>query len=108
GLHDLHVPRGPAAAELRRAACDVVSQDITTDQTPLLAVDDLTVAYGAVTAVRGVSLTVADGEIVAALGPNGAGKTTLLRTIAGALKPRGGSVRFDGAPITGLSPEAVL
>jgi branched-chain amino acid transport system ATP-binding protein len=85
-----------------------VSQDVTTDQTPLLAVDDLTVAYGAVTAVRGVSLTVADGEIVAALGPNGAGKTTLLRTIAGALKPRGGSVRFDGAPITGLSPEAVL
>jgi branched-chain amino acid transport system ATP-binding protein len=85
-----------------------VSSEATTDQTPLLAVDALTVAYGAVTAVRGVSLTVADGEIVAALGPNGAGKTTLLRTIAGALKPRSGAVRFDGASIAGLTPEAVL
>ena len=85
-----------------------MSSEATTDQTPLLAVDALTVAYGAVTAVRGVSLTVADGEIVAALGPNGAGKTTLLRTIAGALKPRSGAVRFDGASIAGLTPEAVL
>jgi branched-chain amino acid transport system ATP-binding protein len=85
-----------------------VSSEATTDQTPLLAVDALTVAYGAVTAVRGVSLTVADGEIVAALGPNGAGKTTLLRTIAGALKPRSGAIRFDGASIAGLTPEAVL
>ena len=78
------------------------------DQTPLLAVESLTVAYGAVTALRGVSLTVADGEIVAALGPNGAGKTTLLRTIAGALKPRTGSVRLGGTSIGGLSPEVVL
>jgi branched-chain amino acid transport system ATP-binding protein len=85
-----------------------VSQGATTDQTPLLAVDALTVAYGAVTAVRGVALSVADGEIVAVLGPNGAGKTTLLRTLAGALKPRSGSVRFDGASIAGLSPEAVV
>jgi branched-chain amino acid transport system ATP-binding protein len=85
-----------------------VSKESTTDQTPLLAVDALTVAYGAVTAVRGVSLSVADGEIVAALGPNGAGKTTLLRTLAGALKPRSGSVHLDGASIAGLSPEAVL
>ena len=84
-----------------------MSRKATTD-TPLLAVDALTVAYGAVTALRGVSLSVADGEIVAALGPNGAGKSTLLRTIAGALKPRSGSVLFDGASIAGLSPEAVL
>jgi len=75
---------------------------------PLLVVDRLTVAYGAVVAIRDVSLEVAPGEIVAVLGPNGAGKTTLLRTIAGALKPQHGSVRFDGAALTGLVPEAVV
>jgi branched-chain amino acid transport system ATP-binding protein len=85
-----------------------VSSEAPADQTPLLAVDALTVAYGAVTAVRGVSLSVAEGEIVAALGPNGAGKTTLLRTIAGALKHRSGSIVFDGASMAGLSPEAVV
>jgi branched-chain amino acid transport system ATP-binding protein len=85
-----------------------VTPEQTTDRPSLLAVDDLTVAYGAVTALRDVSLRVATGEIVAALGPNGAGKTTLLRTIAGAHKPKSGDVRFDGASIVGMSPEAVL
>ncbi len=80
----------------------------TESGSPLLAVQDLTVAYGAVVAVRDVSLDVASGEIVAALGPNGAGKTTLLRTLAGAHKPQHGSVTFDGASITGLVPETVL
>jgi branched-chain amino acid transport system ATP-binding protein len=75
---------------------------------PLLAVDGLTVAYGAVTAIRDASLTVAAGEIVATLGPNGAGKTTLLRTLAGALKPQRGAVTFDGRPLAGLAPEAVV
>jgi branched-chain amino acid transport system ATP-binding protein len=76
--------------------------------TPLLAVEGLTVGYGSVLAVRGVSLEVGAGEIVAALGPNGAGKTTLLRTLAGALKPRSGSIRFDGASLAGMTPEAVV
>ena len=75
---------------------------------PLLVVDGLTVAYGAIVAIRDVSLEVARGEIVATLGPNGAGKTTLLRTLAGALKPQRGSVAFDGRPLTGHSPEAVV
>jgi branched-chain amino acid transport system ATP-binding protein len=75
---------------------------------PLLAVEGLTVAYGAVVALRDVSLEVRAGEIVAALGPNGAGKTTLLRTLAGALKPRAGSVRLDGRSIAGMMPEAVV
>jgi branched-chain amino acid transport system ATP-binding protein len=75
---------------------------------PLLVVDGLRVAYGAVVAIRDVSLEVAPGEIVAALGPNGAGKTTLLRTLAGALKPQRGSVEFDGGALTGLVPEAVV
>ena len=76
--------------------------------TPLLDVAALTVAYGAVVAIRDVSLSVASGEIVAALGPNGAGKTTLLRTIAGALKPQRGTIAFDGRSLHGLSPEAVV
>ena len=76
--------------------------------TPLLAVEGLTVGYGSVLAVRGVSLEVGAGEIVAVLGPNGAGKTTLLRTLAGALKPRSGSIRFDGGSIAGMTPEAVV
>jgi len=84
------------------------SAETTDNGPPLLAVDALTVAYGAVEAIRDVSLTVAPGEIVAALGPNGAGKTTLLRTLAGALKPQHGSVTFDGDPLTGLSPETVV
>ena len=66
-----------------------------------LEVRDLTVRYGAVTAVRGVSLDVAPGEAVAVLGPNGAGKTTLLRTISGLLRPAAGSVRLAGRDITG-------
>ena len=91
---------------------DEHGQDRTADTAgigpPLLVVEDLTVAYGAVVAVRDVSLQVAPGEIVAALGPNGAGKTTLLRTLAGALKPQHGSVVFDGAPLTGHVPEVVV
>jgi branched-chain amino acid transport system ATP-binding protein len=75
---------------------------------PFLSVDSLGVAYGAVRALRGVSLDVGHGEIVATLGPNGAGKTTLLRTIAGVLKPQAGSVTFEGRPLHGLAPEAVI
>ena len=77
-------------------------------EAPLLAVDGLTVAYGAVLALRDVSLDVGRGEIVAVLGPNGAGKTTLLRTIAGALKPQRGTVSFEGSRLTRLVAEDVL
>jgi branched-chain amino acid transport system ATP-binding protein len=86
-------------------------QGLSTDEpadAPLLAVEELTVGYGAVIAIRDVSIRVAAGEIVATLGPNGAGKTTLLRTIAGAMKPQRGSIVFDGRPLTGLVPEEVV
>ena len=62
----------------------------------LLEVDDLHVYYGNIHALKGVSLTVDQGEIVTLIGTNGAGKTTTLNTISGLLKPRQGTVRFDG------------
>jgi branched-chain amino acid transport system ATP-binding protein len=70
----------------------------------MLAVDQLTTRYGAITALHGVSLTVAAGEVVALVGPNGAGKTTLLNTVAGLLQPAEGTVRFGDTDITGAEP----
>src|ERR1700737_5264442 len=74
---------------------------------PVLEVIDLTVAYGPVIALHGVSLTVADGSMTAVLGANGAGKTTLVRTISGLTRPRAGSVKLDGLDITRLAPEEI-
>ena len=68
----------------------------------LLAVERLDVRHGLLQAVRDVSFTVDEGETVALVGANGAGKTTLLRTIAGAHRPAGGRVVFDGADITNV------
>ena len=63
---------------------------------PLLEVGGLEVAHGDVRALGGVSVFVGAGEIVALLGPNGAGKSTLLNSVAGLLRPRAGTIRFDG------------
>jgi branched-chain amino acid transport system ATP-binding protein len=68
----------------------------------LLAVSQLAVAYGGIQAVRGLSLTVASGEMVCLIGANGAGKTTTLKAISGLIAPQSGSVTFDGQPIGGL------
>src|SRR5450759_4702232 len=73
----------------------------------MLEVTDLTVAYGGVVALEGVSLTVAEGMITTVLGANGAGKTTLVRTISGLVKPRRGGVRVAGTDLTGRTPEAI-
>jgi branched-chain amino acid transport system ATP-binding protein len=66
----------------------------------LLVLDGIEARHGLLPAVRGVSLEVSEGEVVALVGANGAGKTTLLRTIAGAHRPAAGRVLFDGADIT--------
>lgn len=73
----------------------------------LLDVDNITVHYGRLAALRGVSVTVAEGEIVCIVGPNGAGKSTTLLTISGVLHPTEGAVTFDGRAISGMNPEAV-
>lgn len=65
----------------------------------MLKVENLSVSYGVIGAVKGVSFEVGQGEIVALIGANGAGKTTILQTITGLIQPRGGSIRFDGADL---------
>jgi branched-chain amino acid transport system ATP-binding protein len=72
-----------------------------------LAVEGLDVRYGPVQAVRGLSLTVAPGEIVGLIGPNGAGKTSTLHAIMGAVRPAAGSVRLRGRELAGRAPEQV-
>ncbi|WP_375787487.1 ABC transporter ATP-binding protein [Bradyrhizobium sp. Pha-3] len=72
-----------------------------------LVVDDITVSYGRLTALRGVTLTVDEGEILFVTGPNGAGKSTLLNAIAGVVPPGSGSIMIDGARITGAAPEDI-
>ena len=74
----------------------------------LLELDEVVAAYGNVVALKGLSLTVAEGEIVALLGANGAGKSTTLRVISGLMPPQSGALRFSGRSIAGLSPRAIV
>lgn len=74
----------------------------------LLELEDVVATYGNVVALRGLSLTVGEGEIVALLGANGAGKSTTLRVISGLMSPQSGSLRFSGRSIGGLSPRAIV
>jgi branched-chain amino acid transport system ATP-binding protein len=62
----------------------------------MLRITDLVVRYGAATALDGVSLEIADGEMVALVGPNGAGKTTLVNAVSGVLRPASGTIELDG------------
>jgi len=73
---------------------------------PILAVENLELAYGEAIACRNLSFEIAEGEIVALIGANGAGKSTTLRAVAGAMLPRAGSIRFRGADLTRLPSHA--
>ena len=81
----------------RRAGRDVILQ-----------LNNLNVSYGSIAAVKGLSLTVYDGEIVTLIGSNGAGKSTTLRTISGLLRPRSGEVMFNGKNIVGIPGHNVV
>jgi branched-chain amino acid transport system ATP-binding protein len=72
-----------------------------------LELRDLEVAYGGVAAVRGLSLTVAPGELVGLIGPNGAGKSTALHAIMGLVPARGGDIRLGDRSLRGRSPESI-
>lgn len=74
----------------------------------MLILEGVSTFYGRVQALREISLTVAEGEIVAVIGSNGAGKSTLLNTISGILSARAGRILFAGQPIANLSPEKIV
>jgi branched-chain amino acid transport system ATP-binding protein len=75
--------------------------------TPALAVEELEVQHGAVTAVRGLSLEVGGGEIAGLIGPNGAGKSSTLHAIMGLVRPAAGDIRLHGESVAGRNPEDV-
>ncbi len=75
---------------------------------PILQVTDLRVHYGAIEALRGISIEVPAGEVVALIGANGAGKTTTLRAISKMIRPSGGAVRFLGEDVTRLPSHALV
>ena len=74
----------------------------------MLQVNDLHVGYGAIAALRGTSLEVNEGEVVALIGANGAGKSTLLRTISGILTPSRGEVLFEGRSLRGMAEDKIV
>src|SRR6202521_402570 len=96
---------GAAEAVIEASAS---SRPAVEPQTAILDVDDLTVSYGAITAVRGASLRVAAGEVVALIGANGAGKSTILNTLSGLIRPDAGSAVFDRLDLTRAKPSAIV
>ena len=74
----------------------------------MLDIKDINVYYGAIHAIKGISLTVNEGEIVTLIGANGAGKSTTLRTISGLLKPKTGSIEFCGKNIAGMPAHQIV
>ena len=75
---------------------------------PMLKIDNIDVYYGAIHALKGISLEVKEGEIVTLIGANGAGKSTTLRTISGLLKPKTGSITFLGQNIEGVRAHEIV
>ena len=73
----------------------------------ILKIQDLKLNYGLVSALKGVDLSVSEGQIVALLGANGAGKTTTLKAVSGLLKPSGGQILFEGQNIAGQNAAAL-
>ncbi len=74
----------------------------------MLKINDINVFYGAIHAIKGASLTVNEGEIVTLIGANGAGKSTILRTVSGLLKPKSGTIEFEGKEIAGLPAHEIV
>ncbi len=74
----------------------------------LLTVNDINVYYGAIHAIKGISLDVEEGEIVTLIGANGAGKSTTLKTISGIMRPKTGSIEFDGRDITKVPAHKIV
>ena len=74
----------------------------------MLKIDNINVYYGAIHALKGISVDVKEGEIVTLIGANGAGKSTILRTISGLLKPKTGQIEFEGKNIAGMAAQDIV
>src|ERR1700733_1938293 len=74
----------------------------------MLEIKNLTVSYGAISALKGISLAVPSGGMVTLIGSNGAGKTTTLKTISGLLRPKSGEIFYDGKNIAVLPPHEIV
>ncbi len=74
----------------------------------MLTIDNINVYYGAIHALKGISVEVNEGEIVTLIGANGAGKSTILRTISGILKPKTGKIIFEGKEIAGMAAQDIV
>jgi ABC-type branched-subunit amino acid transport system ATPase component len=108
---DKEVASAPGAAAVDEAEEALEASgggSVVEPQHAILEVNDLTVSYGAVTAVRGASLRVAAGEVVALIGANGAGKSTILSTLSGLIRPDSGTAVFDGLDLTHASSAAIV
>jgi branched-chain amino acid transport system ATP-binding protein len=75
---------------------------------PLLTIENLSVHYGAIQALHGLSIAVEPGEIVTLIGANGAGKSTTLRAVSGLVRPSAGRITFDGSDLAGIAPHRIL
>jgi len=80
---------------------------VSASREPILAVRDLTVRFGGIVVLDGVSFDVADGQIVGLIGPNGAGKTTLFNCLSRLHTPQRGDVHFRGRSLLGLAPHRI-
>jgi branched-chain amino acid transport system ATP-binding protein len=74
----------------------------------MLTLEDVHVHYGPIAALKGISMHIAEGEVVALVGPNGAGKSTTINSIIGIVRPSGGAIDFDGEPVIGVAPERLV
>ncbi len=99
---------GEAGGEAEVAAGEASRPSAHEPEHAILEVDDLTVSYGAIVAVRGATFRVAAGEVVALIGANGAGKSTILNTLSGLIRPASGKAVFDRLDLTTASPSAIV
>ena len=90
------------------ATLDRTSANTGASGTPVLEIKNVETFYGAVMAIRGVSLEVYEGQIVTILGANGAGKTTLLKTVSGVMDPEKGQILLNGEEIQGMDPDRIV
>ena len=74
----------------------------------MLEIQDIRVNYGMINAIKGISFSVEQGEVIALIGANGAGKTTTLHTISGLLRPKSGQILFNGLDITKVQPHKIV